>query len=48
MTIFDKTFELMGNKNPENGEFIHGFYLEGAKWNYVTKSLFESDPGQIY
>jgi dynein heavy chain, axonemal len=31
-------------KKPEDGAYIYGLFVEGAKWNYNKMKLDESDP----
>lgn len=33
---------------PEDGCFIYGMYMEGARWNDQTHFLDESNPKQLY
>lgn len=35
-------------KPPENGCYIYGLYIEGARWNYLENVLDDPRPGQIY
>jgi dynein heavy chain len=32
------------DEEPEDGAYIYGLFLEGAKFNYDTMQLDESDP----
>ncbi|RXN34314.1 dynein heavy chain axonemal [Labeo rohita] len=36
------------NERPDIGCFIHGLYLEGARWDAVTGQLAESRPKELY
>lgn len=36
------------NEKPEDGCFIYGMYLEGARWNLTTHNLDDSKPKQLY
>jgi dynein heavy chain len=31
-------------ERPEDGAYVYGLFIEGAKWNYDTMYLDESDP----
>jgi dynein heavy chain len=31
-------------ERPENGAYVNGLFIEGAKWNYKSMCLDESDP----
>jgi len=31
-------------EKPLNGAYVYGLFIEGAKWNYDTMKLDESDP----
>lgn len=31
-------------EKPEDGAYVYGLYIEGAKWNYEKSELDESDP----
>ncbi len=48
------TFEVIDDKSnkisshPPDGCYIDGLYLEGGRWNYETRHLDESLPGEIY
>lgn len=33
---------------PENGVYIHGMYMEGARWNAVDGHIDESHPGELF
>jgi dynein heavy chain len=33
---------------PEDGVFVHGMYVEGARWNADAGALAESLPGELY
>ena len=46
-------FEVMPSKNtmakrPENGAYVHGLFLEGARWDPKKNSLSESSPKILY
>lgn len=34
-------------EKPANGALVYGLFIEGAKWNYDTMELDESDPKVI-
>lgn len=35
-------------EKPEDGCFVYGMYLEGARWNSTTHLLDDSKPKQLY
>jgi dynein heavy chain len=36
------------NKRPDNGVYIRGLYMEGAKWDAASHSITDSIPKQLY
>lgn len=32
---------------PEDGVFVHGLFIEGAKWDKLQKSVVEQDPKAV-
>lgn len=34
--------------HPEDGTFVNGLFIEGAKWSYEENSLAESDPKVLF
>jgi dynein heavy chain len=45
--VLDVDHKEIANK-PEDGIYIYGLYLEGARWNKETGSLDDSVPKQLY
>ena len=35
-------------EKPEDGAYVHGMFIEGAKWNMTDMELDESDPKVKY
>mmetsp|Transcript_9859 Transcript_9859/g.28975 ORF Transcript_9859/g.28975 Transcript_9859/m.28975 type:complete len:815 (+) Transcript_9859:3-2447(+) len=33
---------------PEEGTYVHGLYMEGARWNVELNSVFESEPKDLH
>jgi len=36
------------DERPADGAFVWGLFIEGAKWNYETMTLDESDPKVLF
>lgn len=37
-----------GVHQPKDGVFIHGLFLEAARWDYDLKILADPNPGEIF
>lgn len=46
--IYDDIQAKDVKEKPEDGCYIYGLYLEGARWNFNTHLLDESIPKQLY
>jgi len=47
--VFDFEFiKHEPSEKPEDGAYIHGLFIEGAKWGYDTMALDESDPKILF
>jgi len=47
--VFDfKIYAEDQNEKPENGAYVNGLFIEGAKWDYDTMELGESDPKVLF
>lgn len=43
-----KEFETEIKSPPENGVYIYGLYLEGARWDLETMNMSEMKPGSLF
>jgi len=35
-------------KGPEEGLYIHGLYIVGGSWNWVSSSMKEQEPKELH
>jgi len=46
--MYDEILPSEVNEKPEDGVFVWGMYMEGARWNNTTHMLDDSNPKQLY
>ena len=34
--------------SPSDGVYVHGLWLEGAKWNAPSRTLMDPEPGEMF
>lgn len=47
LILFDSLLQSI-DKKPDEGVFIRGLFLEGARWNPSKQSLDESEPKKLF
>ncbi|KAJ1634337.1 dynein heavy chain and region D6 of dynein motor-domain-containing protein [Pavlovales sp. CCMP2436] len=51
MMISTEVMDFYGEQcegQPEEGTYVHGMYMEGARWSMETNSVFESEPKDLH
>ena len=46
--ILEFPLELLGQERPKDGAYIHGLFLEGARWDFENACLVEPEPMSLY
>lgn len=47
-TIDEENKEVDVTQQPEDGIYIYGLYLDGARWNNEVQAVDEQLPNQLY